>query len=315
MSDLFAIAASDEEIRDVVEEALRAGQGAVAAALSGFFAAAGAHPGVLLGPFAMMVASAGASRVFDGRLRQPGLGVRRPRGFTSEQAIPRAAYLAVPTTALAVSVALSYSGVSSLDSIVRPGIAAARRAEAPRRKAALEALVGQGAGAFAHPPFSRPLLLAGAPSEGGNLSVADLAATPAVDRSPDRTAVDGGSRYASPWTPDDAANAEPATLRFRGVSVVDRQGSFAALAYEQAEEGIEIDALGLIAPIAATPVLRGISRLTPGAALPMNSCLWIDRDASSRAVRAGASPGSDDGAARLAVELQPDTGRARVASG
>ncbi|MGC4065984.1 MAG: hypothetical protein QM784_15310 [Polyangiaceae bacterium] len=75
---------------EAADECLLAGGSAVAAVLCGFFAAAGAYSGVLLGPLSLLVAGVGSgARAFDGRLRQPGLGTKRPRGFRDEESHPR----------------------------------------------------------------------------------------------------------------------------------------------------------------------------------------------------------------------------------
>jgi hypothetical protein len=83
---------SDDTAREAAQAYLDAGGDAVGAAVSGFFAAAGASPGVLFGAVGLIVAQVGMGvRAFDGRERQPGLGQRRARGLAPGDAVPAAA--------------------------------------------------------------------------------------------------------------------------------------------------------------------------------------------------------------------------------
>ncbi|HET9960276.1 MAG TPA: hypothetical protein VFQ61_37555, partial [Polyangiaceae bacterium] len=92
-----AVAASDSIAEQAATERLAAGGSAVTAVLAGFFAVAGARPGVLLGPMSILVAGVGqGARAFDGRVRQPGLGAKRPRGILDGSEVPEAAQVAVP---------------------------------------------------------------------------------------------------------------------------------------------------------------------------------------------------------------------------
>jgi methylmalonyl-CoA mutase cobalamin-binding domain/chain len=70
---------------------LRAGN-AVDAVVGAVLAVAAAEASVLLGPLSVLVAGRGAgARAFDGRVRQPGKGAPRPRGFKDGESIPDAA--------------------------------------------------------------------------------------------------------------------------------------------------------------------------------------------------------------------------------
>src|SRR5580693_5893890 len=70
---------------------------AVDAVVAGVFAAAGAGASVLLGPVQIVFGGAGLGlRAVDGRVRQPGKGAPRPRGFTPEQTVAPAARVGVP---------------------------------------------------------------------------------------------------------------------------------------------------------------------------------------------------------------------------
>ena len=111
-----ALAMSNDPIAEEAAIAqLSQGGSAVGAVLAGFFAAAGGYSGVLLSPLTILVAGIGTGgRAFDGRLRQPGLGTKRPRGFLPEEAIPSAARIAVPASVAAAAVANAYDGAKSL---------------------------------------------------------------------------------------------------------------------------------------------------------------------------------------------------------
>ena len=83
-----ASVASAPEVEAAAEELLGKGN-AVDAVVAGVFAAAAISPGVLLGPVQILVGGAGAGLLaIDGRVRQPGIGAPRPRGFTTGDDIP-----------------------------------------------------------------------------------------------------------------------------------------------------------------------------------------------------------------------------------
>src|SRR4051812_9922053 len=124
-----ALAISNDPLAEEAAQAqLAQGGSAVGAVLAGFFAAAGGYSGVLLSPLSILVAGIGTGgRAFDGRLRQPGLGTKRPRGFLPDEAIPIAARVAVPAGVAAAAVANAYDGAKSLGSMVKHGILRAER--------------------------------------------------------------------------------------------------------------------------------------------------------------------------------------------
>ncbi|HWO14549.1 MAG TPA: hypothetical protein VNN80_33830, partial [Polyangiaceae bacterium] len=166
-----AIAAGSEEVaRDAAQAYLDAGGDAVGAVVTGFFAAAGDAPGVLFGAVGLIVAQVGMGvRAFDGRLRQPGLGQRRPRGLAANDAVPPAAFVAAPSGVAALLVALRYGRSAALSKVVSSGIVLAKKAGCERRADALDAIERLGAAALASPGISRPLIHRAGPSEGGAL--------------------------------------------------------------------------------------------------------------------------------------------------
>ena len=90
---LRALARSNDPLCEAAAgEELAKGGSAVDAVLSGYFAAAGAYPGVLLGPVTLLIGGTGSGdRAFDGRVRQPGKNAKRPRGTLPGEEPPLAA--------------------------------------------------------------------------------------------------------------------------------------------------------------------------------------------------------------------------------
>ncbi len=142
----------------------------------GLFAAAGGYSGVLLSPLTILVAGIGTGgRAFDGRLRQPGLGTKRPRGFLPDEPVPVAARVAVPGGIAAAAVANAYDGAKSLGSLVKHGILRAERAGADARAEVLGRVRSAGQVALSEQSFMRPFLRLAGPSEGGLITQSDFA--------------------------------------------------------------------------------------------------------------------------------------------
>ncbi len=170
-----AAIANDPVAEEAAQDFLLAAGSATGAVLAGFFASAGAYSGVLLGPVSILVAGIGAgARAFDGRLRQPGLGTKRPRGFKSDEPIPDAARVAVPTSFVACLVAVAYEGNQKLSSITKSGISRAQRAGAESRAGVLKLIRSVGAGAISDTSFVRPMLRVAGLSQGGLLTPTDF---------------------------------------------------------------------------------------------------------------------------------------------
>lgn len=286
-----AAISNDPVAEQAAGECLLGGSTALGAALAGFFAAAGANSSVLLGPVSILVAGVGSgARAFDGRLRQPGLGVKRPRGFRDEDPVPDAAFVAVPNAMSAVAVALAYDEDRSLSSVIRYGIASAQRVGADARAEQLKTVRGLGAAAFSDPMFFRPLMHVAGPSEGGNLTASDFAAVPADIDVPATAHPEHEHWFEVPWAVDGAAP----TARDLGAQMVvvafDARGSAAAISYLRAKDGISLDAIELEVPRAAVPVLRGITRVAPGEriACPVSMAIRIE---GGRPTAVVASPG------------------------
>ncbi|MGC4094691.1 MAG: hypothetical protein QM756_43595 [Polyangiaceae bacterium] len=259
---------------------LAGGGGALGAVLAGFFAAAGARPGVLLGPVSALVAGVGqGARAFDGRSRQPGLGTKRPRGFLTADEVPDAARVAAPSAPFAAVVAQAYAG-DSLRSLIAPGVEAAQRAGAELRARFLERLGQVGAPALVEPTFKRAMLRVGAASEGGLLTPSDLEKCEDVDQ-PVSERSERDARWLEPgWAAQ--ATEQPGNDRGAGVCAADMHGVVAALCYRICEVGALLDELELVAPHSAVPVMRGVPRLAPGSRLQAAAPMALRLDESQR---------------------------------
>ena len=106
MAKPYAAAASEAHVALAARHVLERGGNAVDALAAGLLAAAAESPGVLLGPLQVLAAGGGAGLLaVDGRARQPGLGVPRPRGFVAGAEVPPAARVAVPGFPFALAAA------------------------------------------------------------------------------------------------------------------------------------------------------------------------------------------------------------------
>jgi hypothetical protein len=272
-----AVLATDATVEEVATAELTRSRSAVAAVVAGFFAAAGAYADVLLGPVTLLVAGVGrGGRVFDGRLRQPGLGARRPRGFVSEE-VPIAARVALPTCVAALTVAVAYDQRGTFTPLARAGVRTAKQAGAEERARVLERIAEVGPAALSEASFVRPLLHLASPSEGGLLTPADFVATSDVTLEARERSVRGQALLEAPWADDKLEPVAPGGSR-HALCAADGEGVFAALCYERVGNGAEVAPLGLVAALAAVPVRRGTRRVTPGARLsaPALAAIWCD---------------------------------------
>jgi hypothetical protein len=271
---------SDTTAREAAQAYLDAGGDAVGAVVSGFFAAAGDSPGVLLGAVGLIVAQVGMGvRAFDGRQRQPGLGQRRARGLVVGDSVPIAARVAVPGGIPALLVALRYGRSVALSRAISPGILHAKKLGCERRAEALDAIQRLGAAALASPGIARPLIHLAGPSEGGALGLGDLEFIPELDQ-PARAI---GPQRSPSWADErlDATQVsdtdwQDQALRQHGLCASDAGGGLAALCYDSATTGLRVDALELLVPLNAVPVRRGLPRIMPGRFLPAPAPISIE---------------------------------------
>ncbi len=295
MTNRSVALANDPIVEEAATDYLLAGGSALGAVLCGFFAAAGGHAGVLLGPVSILVAGAGVgARAFDGRLRQPGLGTKRPRGFQDGETIPDAARIAVPAGVSAALVALAYDGTQKLGSVIKPGVQRAQRGNAPERASLLRRVRAVGATALQEPSFVRALLRDAGPSQGGLLTPSDFVPPTDVDQPAAERPVEGGAVIEVPWAGEDLSLPEGSDIGI-GCSVVsvDVRGLFAALCYRRLTDGFVFEEVELEAPLGAFPVQRGIPRRSPGGPLPAPAPMALRRDADGAVVEVLAAPGAD----------------------
>lgn len=292
-----AALASDPDVEEAAKRELAHSNSAVAAVAAGYFAAAGLRSDVLLGPLAVLVAGIGTGgRVFDGRLRQPGLGSKRPRGLLPGADVPAGARVALPTGVAALTVALAHDPERTLTQVAKAGVVAARGAGAKERQRLLERVASVGPGAFSESTFVRPLLYVASPSQGGMLGSADFVPGTELALAAGERRGKAGLTLELPW-------AEKGRLPTgsEAIVAVDSRGVFAVLGYARIIEGFALEALGLVAALEAVPVERGRTRVRPGARLPFVAALTIDCDVGGKPfdVTARALPGGK----RKAVEL------------
>ncbi len=305
---LRALAISNDPIAEEAAVAqLAQGGSAVGAVLAGFFAAAGGYSGVLLSPLTLLVAGIGAGgRAFDGRLRQPGLGTKRPRGFLPDEQVPAAALVAVPGAIAAAAVANAYDGAKSLGSLVKHGILRAERAGAEARAEVLGRIRSAGQVALSEQSFTRPFLRLAGPSEGGLITPSDFGAVTDLDHAASVRHVAGSDYLEAPWAETASSEPLPKELGIGAVvCAVDVRGVFAAAAYFRPSDGLELEDLALLAPFVAVPTQRGVPRQAPGSPLPAPAPIAVRCNADGVPVEVCAEPGaraiSFNGPARLSI--------------
>lgn len=266
-----AAAASSGGAAEAAIQALAAGGSAVDAVVAGFFAAAGFEPGVLLGSAAALVGHAGTGvRAFDARLLQPGRGAARPRGFVEGSAVPDAARVAVPRTVPMVMLLHAYGGRTGLSTLARHGVDAATSVGARARARVLRRVGAAGPLGLRTEGVVEAMLAAGNSVAGGVLTDADFdAALPADTEARVTGAAHAGSSIALlPWLEgtDGAADVD-AGWRVDAIVAVDARGGMAVLSYAHQEVGVGLPGVELVAPLAAVPVRRGVTRVAPGVVL------------------------------------------------
>ncbi len=304
------VRSNDPIAQEAADEHLADGGTAIAAALTGFFTAAGAHSGVLLSPVTVLLGGAGVGmRCFDGRLRQPGRGTKRPRGFKAGEVVPDAARVGIAAGVAALLVAHAYDGGEGLARILKPGLRAAERAGADGRVALLRRIRGVGAGALTEPAFVRAFLRGAGPSEGGLVTPADFVALGDIDAAATERKVGRRKVYEAPW----AAGGAGASASGVGYAVVaiDARGVAAAVCYRRDLDGFPVEDLDVDAHLGAEPVQRGVTRIAPGEARPAPAPVAIEKTASSLRVLAwpalAAVGASDFDAPTLSVEFDVRT--------
>lgn len=313
-----AAAASDSKVLAVAGEVLKR-EHAIDAVAAGVFAACALERSVLLGPIQVLVGGAGTGlHAIDGRVQQPGKGLARPRGFLESDPIPGAARVGAPVLPAALSTALASFGSATLARALGPAIALARRASKPRM-GILERLAERGPLALTRAAVAQELVLVAGRGQGGLLSARDLEELrPAVVRA-EVTRLENARVATVPWgaepvrgAPSAESGAPPPSRVTRIIAAVDARGQFAVACYEVAETGLAVEALDLVAPLVAFPVLRGRTRVPPGFACPAAApiALWEDDGMLTLAAGLGATDRAEE---TLGAWLTARGGRSKAA--
>jgi hypothetical protein len=294
-----AAAASSETVARAAASALRVGN-AVDAVVAGVLAAAAESPTVLFGPLQLLAGGAGAGLVaVDGRIRQPGLGVPRPRGFVPGEAVPPSAFVGVPALPAAVAAAAAMLGSISLARAAGPAVELAR-ASSPERAHLIESLVRRGAQGLANELVAVELIAAAGRVARGLLTREDLSSVlPSVVQCDERK-TDSPGVLTVPWR----GGARGDSSCTQVVAACDARGLVAVACYEAPMVGLAIPALGVVVPPFAAPVLRGAPRIRPGQPRPATAPIALRIQAGMVDLALGIAQ------ARDAEKLLDDTVRA-----
>ncbi len=253
-----ALAASQPEVLAASSELTALGN-AVDVVVAAVYFAAAASPTVLLGPVQILLGGAGMGLLaVDGRLRQPGRGAQRPRGFVAGDPIPPAAHVAVPMLPAALSATLALAGGATLSRVMGPARAYAKTM-AKVRGQALERIARRGPRAMADGPIAAELLAAAGRMAGGTLTEEDLSSALPVVVPCEIEGAKGRRVAVAPW------RAElPLASSLHVVAAADARGRLAVACYEAPlhEDAVRVDD-ELYAPRGAAPVLRGQTRVPP----------------------------------------------------
>jgi gamma-glutamyltranspeptidase/glutathione hydrolase len=237
---------------------------AVDAVVAGVLVAAAETPTVFLGPLQLIAGGGGAGLLaFDGRILQPGKAAPRPRGFLPDETIPEAARVATPMLPATIAAVVAALGSSSMSRLCAPAIAWAQT-RSFERAALLEAFSERGVPTLSDDAVSTELLATAGRAARGILTRDDLTtAVPRVVRLDPRTLPPSGLVLA-PWATERGIDASLTQV----IAAVDARGVVAIACYEAPVAGVAIQALGVVAPYGAAPVLRGKPRVAPGEPRP-----------------------------------------------
>lgn len=290
--------ASEEAITEVLEAVLAKGN-ATDAIVAGVACAAANDPSVFLGPLTVLIVGAGVgARVIDGRVLQPGKGAQRPRGFIEGEMIPDAARVGVPGLPAALATALSASGSLTMAQAMAPALDVAKGKSAERR-GVLEAFSRRGPLAMTDGEIARELVAVAGPLAGGILTKDDLGAVRPGSIAASSHPLTGGALLTPPWMGEGGSKTQT-------LVALDWHGTFALAAYETHADGVDVGPLGLRAPMVASPVLRGETRVKPGVPVDSSAPLAVRERGGvfdAAVAFAGALVGIDDAVAALAPEI------------
>jgi hypothetical protein len=254
-----AAGGSEVHVAQAARDAVARGN-AVDAVVTGVLVAAAESAGVLLGPVQLLVGGAGAGLLaVDGRIRQPGLGIPRPRGVLVGEPVPASARIGVPTLPAALATVLASLGAMTLERVAGPAIERARVLSA-ERASVLARFARRGAAVMRDDAIASELAAVAGRAAGGALTQEDLAAVRPAVVSCDEASLPAGGVLRVPWRGEGVA----AGVATQVVAVADGRGLVAIACYEVPVEGVTVPSLGLLAPAFASPVMRGETRVRPG---------------------------------------------------
>jgi len=260
----FAAIASEPAAGEAAQRILAEAGTAADALIAGFLAASAARHSVLLSPVQALLAGPGVgARAFDGRARQPGLGLPRPRGAATGQRIPAAARVAVPASLGMLALLHAHYGKLTTQRLAVPAVEHADEIGAAERGALLGRIGRRGASALREAITARPLLAVGGRSEGGLLSERDLSEVRPETSVPREVEIGARRALLVPWPAPEAPHRIVEVI-----AAADAHGVLALLAYSPDDDGIAVPELGLTLSRDASVVKRGVPRLSPGEPIP-----------------------------------------------
>jgi hypothetical protein len=174
--------------------------------------------------------------------------------------IPASARVGVSAFPAAIATALGALGRASLLRAAGAAIEHARGLS-PERAAVLERFARHGAAVLGDDRIGPELVAVAGRAAGGALTRDDLGEVrPKVEPQSERSLGAAGILRA-PWAAPGASSGGSIT---HVVAAADGRGLVAVACYESPVEGLSVPALGLVAPLAASPVMRGQTRARPG---------------------------------------------------
>ncbi len=277
---------------------------------AGILALAATHPSVLLGAGTILLGGMGEGQLaIDGRARQPGLGAQRPRGFTDGQPIPDGARVAAPTLPSAIVLAHAGRGERTLTHLSRIALASASQsASVPaNRGESIRAFGREGSNFLRGGGIRSALLAATARSRGGMLTEGDLDG--AHGEVVAARTMERGKRSFSiaPWCVldgglDGGLGADAPSEPLSVIVVADARGALAIAVVLVPALGISLDETGLIAPLLASPVMRGVTREAPASIIAVPAPI-----ATAKGLAVGVTGGSPAAFAALLGALGDDS--------
>lgn len=262
--------ATRPEAREAAEEMLSHGGSAIDAALAGYLASAGAMPWALMAPLLVVVAGVGSGvRFVDGRARQPGKGLERPRRFSAEKDVPAVSLLSVPSSPIALSLAAGTFGTAAFSQLAGYGVRAARKEGAEQRARMIEKVAQAKVLSVTDREFQSELKTRAPRIDGALLGPEDFEELSSEIAQPGPSMAFAGHRVlTAPWT-DEGAMAGVVEGGRGVVLAADNRGGLAAVIFERPARTLPLYDGDIELPLLAQPLLKGVPRLRPGASLPM----------------------------------------------